>query len=520
MMNGSMDPLKGRRRVARSAIWTRAGTLDKYPTMPCLNTYPGEAPLRAGNSLGKELQSSLLRRAESEQLHAYAKSVYGRFDGIVPFLRELVTLQAAPDFEERAQRLAQDRLGYALPGAVLARAWVDGIDMRALYAWSVFQAYLHHSAHFFSEMPLADDVEDDKFIGWLESCGFHTLDISPCSDGRLAHVIRYVLRLPYREVRRKSYAGAAFDIEDSVAKWVETEFHCIRGHSASPNGMGRYLKVVVYHLSGSAPDSEGCAAYGSDARRAAQAGLDRLIAFREALENTFCCGASVDLLLIGVDTDSDAIRVHVPDGYNRLDVDRVIEAGPLYEATTALSDAEEGRFLEERVAAVSPDVTPGMARLIATLLRNNFAQIDYVQRFHGKRYEDIGHAERFIGAGIGFEDIQLRNLTYFAYLHTVEEATRDLDVGVKIFSRLYVNHGLPIPVVVRFDYHGSVPGARERAWERCERVEAALLERYVHLYEQGLLQTLKVIRDCDSREPLQVLGCSLPAVSIEGGTFI
>lgn len=520
MVMSSMDLLKGRRRVARSAVWTLAGTFGKYPTSLRLNTYNGEDPACAGKSIGKEMRLSLQNKAESDQLHAYAKSVYDRFDGIVPFLRELVTLQSVSDFEDRAQRLAKERLGYALPRQLLDRAWVDGVDMRALYASCVFQAYLQHSAHFFAEIPLADAGEDDEFIAWLETCGFHTLDISPCSDGRLAHVIRYVLRLPYRVVRRKCYAGASFDIEDSVAKWVETEFQRARGHSEALNGMGRYLKVVVYHLSGSAPESEGCAAHGSDARQAALAGLERLIAFREALENTFCCGASVDLLLIGVDTDTDAIRVHVPDGCNRLNVERVIEAWPLYETTAALPPAAAERLLEERVREVSPEVAPGMARLIAALLRNNLAQIDYVQHFHGKRYADIGHTERFIGAGIGFEDVQLRNLTYFAYLHTVEEAGRDLDVGVKIFSHLYANHGLPIPVVVRFDYHGSVPGAQERARERCERVEAALLERYVDLYEQGLLQTLKVIRDCDSSERLQVLGCSLPAVSEEGGTLI
>ena len=62
-----------------------------------------------------------------------------------------------------------------------------------------------------------------------------------------------------------------------------------------------------------------------------------------------------------------------------------------------------------------------MAKLIARLVENNLSQIDYVLWHHGDRYPDVGHAERFIGAGAGFEDIQLRNLMYFAYLDTVEE---------------------------------------------------------------------------------------------------
>ncbi len=514
MATSSLDMLKGRRRTARSAVWARTGAFDEYPAMPSRRTLPADDPASVRGGIGTGVRHPLLRRAESERLHAYAESVHGRFDAIVPFLRELATLHSAPDFEGRAQRLARERLGHALPEEVLARAWIDGIDMRALFASCVFQAYLHSSARFFAETPLADDSEDGEFVAWLNDCGFHTLDISPCSDGRLAHVIRYVLRLPYRVVRRKSYAGAVFDIEDSLAKWVETEFQHSRERADAP---GRYLKVVAYHFSGSAPDTEGCAAHGSDARQAALAGLERLVALREALENTFCCGASIELLLIGVDTDTDAIRVHLPDGRGQLDMERVIEALPLYEATSALPVAAADPLVEERIREASPDIAPGMARLIATLLRNNLAQIDYVQRFHAGRYEDVGHAERFIGAGIGFEDVQLRNLTYFAYLHTVEEGTRDLDVGVKIFSRLYADRGLPVPVVVRFDYHGSVPGARERALERCERVEAALGERYADLCGQGLLHTLKVVRDCDSREPLQVIGCSLPAVPTTEG---
>ena len=44
------------------------------------------------------------------------------------------------------------------------------------------------------------------------------------------------------------------------------------------------------------------------------------------------------------------------------------------------------------------------------------SQIDYVQDLHGGTYPDAGHAERFIGVGIGFKEVHLRNLTYFAHL--------------------------------------------------------------------------------------------------------
>jgi hypothetical protein len=118
-----------------------------------------------------------------------------------------------------------------------------------------------------------------------------------------------------------------------------------------------------------------------------------------------------------------------------------------------------------------------------------------VRQVHGGHYGDAGHAERFIGVGIGFKEIHLRNLTYFAYMDTVEEGAPDLDVGVKIFTGLNVARGLPVPVVVRFDYNGQVPGARERAIRHGERVVEALERRYSDLRAQGLLHVLLTVRE-------------------------
>ncbi|MGB5834902.1 MAG: carboxysome shell carbonic anhydrase domain-containing protein, partial [Thiohalocapsa sp.] len=164
-----------------------------------------------------------------------------------------------------------------------------------------------------------------------------------------------------------------------------------------------------------------------------------------------------------------------------------------------------------RGAAGQPD--DGMVTLIARLIENNLSQIDYVRRFHAGGYADIGHAERFIGAGIGFEEIQLRNLTYFAYLGTVEEGAADLDVGIKIFTGLNVSRSLPVPIVVRYDYHGSVPGAKERAVAHCERTAQALKARYPSLCGDGMLHCLRAVRDCDVGTPIEVVGSSLDPVS-------
>jgi carboxysome shell carbonic anhydrase len=447
-------------------------------------------------------------------LHAYDSRVKGSFDRIVPVLQRISALQHAEDFIVRAQELARSELGCELPLPILERAWVTQLDMRTLFAWCLFEAYEQTSASFFSEDPLGGRPGGEasrSFDPFLLSCGFHLLDITPCADGRLAHAIAYALRIPFSSVRRRSHAGALFDVENTVNRWVKTEHR--RYREASPNPAHeptRYLKVVLYHFSSLDPSHEGCAAHGSDDAKAAGCGLQRLADFQTAVENSFCCGASVDLLLMGIDTDTDAIRVHVPgmDGSTRLD--HWLDALAVHEATRHLSP-EEARLQiaaqVEQAAASTPD--PGMVRLIARLLENNMSQIDYVREYHGGHYSDAGHAERFIGLGIGFKEIHLRNLTYFAYMDTVEEGAADLDVGVKIFSGLNVSRGLPIPVVVRFDYHGDVPGARERAIRHGERVLAAIENRYGDLTAQGLLHALLTIRDQDNHVPAETIASTI-----------
>ena len=500
----------------------------------------GRAPLRrpgavaardnviAGNSLGDSgnedriarfesgSQHPLCRNDENASLLGYENRIKTAFDSIVPTLKLISAIQHESDFENQAQRIARDQLGFELPEVILADAWVEQLDMRRLFAWCVFNTYKRFCDEFFASQT-SPDVAVEDFDDFLQSCGFHTMDITPCADGRLAHLVRYVLRLPARAVRRKSYAGALFDVEDSLEKWMEIELQRFReGKPNTIDAPTRYLKVVAYHFSSGNPDHEGCAAHGSDTQKAAQAGLDRLVNFRQAIENSYCCGASIDLLLIGVDTDTDSIRVHIPDGSGQMALDRYVDTQEIYVETVRQDVVQARHSIESAIQTCSPEVASGMAQLIGRLVENNLSQIDYVFGRHGERYPDIGHAERFIGAGVGFEDIQLRNLMYFAYLNTVEEGAADLDVGIKIFTGLNVSHGLPVPVVVRFDYHGQVPGARERAEQRCGRVAQALSERYEDLYQQGLLHVLQVARDCDGNSPLEIFACSVNTPDVGG----
>ena len=456
----------------------------------------------------------LTNTSTNHQLQLYEVDVKGKFDRIVPLLKRLSELQHHQDFVPEAQQLTRSELGFELPDHVLDKAWVRPLDMRALFAWCVFQAHKQSSDHFFESDPLhgSDQSHEAKsFQSFLSECGFHLLDVTPCADGRLAHSIAYVLRIPFSAVRRRSHAGALFDIENTVNRWVKTEHR--RYREGTPNlaqTPTRYLKVVTYHFSSLDPSHQGCAAHGSDETLAAAAGLQRLLDFRQSIENSFCCGASVDLLLVGLDTDTDAIRVHVPSADSKMDLDEWVSALDLYQETQSLSANQAMERIAQRIessAPASPD--KGMVSFITRLIANNISQIDYVREFHNGPYPDAGHAERFIGVGIGFKEVHLRNLTYFAHLDTVEEGAPDLDVGVKIFTGLNISRDLPIPVVIRFDYSGKVPGARERAIADCRRVNEAIELRYRNLVGDGLLHTFLTIRDRDQRVPAEVVGSSL-----------
>jgi len=474
------------------------------------------APMMStGMAVNGSANHPLVDSYENGHLYQYETSVKKAFDAVVPTLRKVSAYQHEENFVARAQSVAMQELGFELPEDILQDAWVEQLDMRSLFAWCVFKTYHRFCDDFYGTAPLSDNLGNksvEEFEEFIQQCGFHTMDVSPCADGRLAHAIRYVLRLPIEAVRRKSYAGAMFDIDNSIQKWVETEM--LRFREGKPNTADeptRYLKAVAYHFSSVSPSKEGCAAHGSDDAKAAAGGLERLTTFQTAIENSFCCGASIDLLLLGIDTDTDAIKVHIPDASGDIDLDKFVDAKDVYQQTQYLSTAEGLNRIEQMIRDVQPGVSEGMLKLISKLLTNNLSQIEYVRNYYGSNYEDIGHAERFIGAGIGFEEVQLRNLTYIAYLNTVEESTADFDVGIKIFSKLNVAHGLPVPVVIRFDYHGQVPGERERAVQHCRRVAEAAEARYSELAEKGLLHTLLVIRNCNDNGQIEILGSSLKA---------
>ncbi len=480
-------------RVSPSLLSSQGSSLS-------LDVIPNPA---CSTDTGRPCRHPLTNELENQRLLAHELMMKGSFDKIVQVLKRIAGLQHEADFEQRAQAIALEQLGFELPAQILADAWVANLDMSALYGECVMRMVRLMAEQ--TRLKSPQQETDEAVVFFLDS-GYHAVDISPCSDGRLKGLLRYILRLPEGAVRsRKAYAGAMFDVDSNVKRWVDTELMRFReGRPVTADAGTRYLKVAVYHWSSSDPTHEGCAAHGSNVIAAAEAALLRLNEFRLAIENSFCCGASVDNLLIGVDTDTDAIKIHVPDANGDMSLYRFIDNIDLYRATVS-EDASSARLkLHRAIKEVSAttgwgagkgEPHEGMRRLIASLLINNLSQIEYVCSNWGGRYTDIGHAERFISVGDGFEEFQLRNLAYFAHLHTVEEGAPDMDVGIKIFTKLNVKHGLPIPIAIHFRYDEKVPGSRERTAERCLRIKAAIETRYSDLAEKNLLVCNMTVQD-------------------------
>lgn len=466
---------------------------------------------------GRSCQHALADRQENERLFQCERAIKERFEAIVPALQEIAGLARGADFARQAQELSGRRLGFALPEPVLERAWVRGPDVGALHAHAIFSVSAAAGERFTKRIE-EEVAAGQSFDSLLVDCGFHAMNVSACSDGRLKGLFPYILRVPASAlVQRSAFAGTLFDVEGDTQDWQEAELRRFReGFPTTADAGTRYLKVAVYHTSSVEPGHEGCAAHGSNERAAIEAALLRLNQFRGAIENAFCCGASTDLLLIGVDTDTDSIRVHLPDSEGNVSAYRYIDNAKVYRETlgldrdsAALAVYEAIRHASESEGWAQGKGMPhdGMRRLIATLLINNLSQIEYVGQYHGGWYADAGHGEYFVGVGDGFQEVQVRNIAYYAHLDTVEEGAPDLDVGVKIFRGLNVSRGLPIPMMLRYRFDARVPGSRERVMDKMRRVAAAIRLRYAELASQGMLYLHGSIQD-------RPLGSSLEEVAL------
>lgn len=423
----------------------------------------------------------------------YEARVRARFAAIEPVLRQVSTLQHTEDFVWRAQEHARTHLGYELPAELLQNAWITGLDMRALHATCIFRS--------FAESVQCAEQDQSSWAprmpidaGFLDTCGYHTVDLSPCADGRLQGLLPFVLRMaPNPDVFVKAYAGVLFDVENDIADWTQRELHRLSGGMPGREACN-YLKVAVYHTCSSQPHAQGCAAHGSNDVVAINAALSRLEDLRAAIDNTFGSGAAPDMLLIGIDTDTDAIRIHPPAADGSLSAARYLDSATLYRDTLGMTAADARAQIAVAVAQCGP-LPEGLAALITRLIEANFSQIEYVIHHHQGRYAVVGHDEEFICAGEAVAELQLRNMYYFAHLDTIEEGTACMDVGIKIFTGLNLRRSLAIPVLVHFRYDSRVPGSRARAEQRCRRVMDAIAARYPILAANGQLHCVAAISD-------------------------
>ena len=476
----------------------------------------------AGAPLTQERpQHALVDAALNDCLRHYELTLRGRFAAVTDVLRTLSNLQHERDFAQQAQALALERLGFELPADWLASAWVQGVDMSALYAHCLFETIAASVDHAGTDQACWLPRMTLQSAHW-HALGFHTIDISPCADGRLQGLLPFVLRTaPAPFVWVKAYAGALFDVEHDVADWTQRELERLTGAIEGGDRLD-YLKVAAYHYSSSAPCDQGCAAHGSHDAAAVAAAIERLHALQVAVDNTYGHGAAPQVLLLGVDTDCDAIRIHLPDASGQLRAERYLDSAALYRATLGLSAAAAQQALEaallrhaaELGGAAFYHLPHGLLGLAQAWLVGNFSQLDYVQQHHGGRYAVIGHDEAFVCAGEAVPSLQVRNQFYFAHLDTVEEGAADLDVGARIFQGLNVQRGLPLPLLVHFTYSARVPGSRERAVARGLRVAQAARERFAHLAERGLLHCRVAVSERHSGQRLE--WADAPAAAVAG----
>lgn len=505
------SPRPARRRVSGYP----GGTLLAGPPEPRPATAAARVVLAnpACDPDGRQLcEHPLVDRALNKALHDYEAMLMERFAAVETVLREVAEMPRGADFVAEARQLVRARLGCDLPASMLGGSWMTGFDMPSVFAHCLFdQCRLSvNQASAEQAQWLRGMAIDDAFIA---KCGYHTLDVSPCADGRLQGVLPFVLRVcPSSDaVSLKAYAGALFDVELDMADWAQREL----GQRLNARHGARYLKIAIYHYSSAAPSSEGCAAHGSDEAAAREAAAERLEQLREGVAQAFGRGLGPEVLLLGVDTDLDAIRIHLPTAQGAPSPSVSIEAALLYRETLTMTPDEArahiAQSVEEAAAVAGGGAKPGLKRLMVRLLEANLSQIEYVIQHHEGRYARLGHGERFICVGDPIEELQMRNLYYFAHLDTLEEGAACVDVGVHIFEKLNLARGFPAPVIVHFGYASVIPGARTRAVERGERVINAIMARYRGRVPAGALKFALCVSDATGDERLGLVRECFPA---------
>jgi carboxysome shell carbonic anhydrase len=439
--------------------------------------------------------------ASSAALRRRAQAIEAAFDAIAPALASLAPQQFEAGFEARAAQSLRAQLQLDFPETAFTASWVRPLDLADLHAQCVIGTFCRLLRHGF-DRSLSDTTDEGNAGALIRRWGFHAVDITACADGRLSGVTDYILRVPPAIVAfRDAHAGAMFAAAEFLHNWERIELS--RWRHASPNAASeptRYLKIGVYHFSSADPRHEGCAAHGSNDAAASGALLERLEHCVQALRQVHGADAACAILLVGVDTDTDSIRVHVPDAAGRMDTRRFADSNLLYDETLHIArDAgkEAIRHAVARCTGVAADdpASEGMRWFCGYLLKNNFGQIEAVRALHGSRYTEAGHTEKLIVVGDAIDDLQLRNLAFQAHMGTVEEGAAELDTGIRILRHHHAPRGLPVPVLVHKHFDPRIPDAALIAESEARRLALAIRARHADLAMRGLLHVAAVIRE-------------------------
>jgi len=413
----------------------------------------------------------------SAALAARAERIRAAFAEVGPAIERAANGGYSSD---AAARAALASVGDVAALGPLAGDWKHPVDWVARQAELVIGVFARLVAEA-GERSAMLDGEPAEIV--MRRFGFHAVDIATCADGRMAGLLDHVLRVPRVIVtERRSYAGALFPVAEAVAAWERTELRRLR-NGAALEADTRFLKMGVYHFSSRDPSHEGCAAHGSDDRQAAGMLLERLDAFAAAIARRYGNSAKTATLLAGHDTDTDSLRVHVPNAEGRAAVDRFVCARYLHDATAGMAREEAKQHIRQAVAecmgvAADDAATEGIRWFCGYILKNNIAQVAAVRALYGGYYPDGGHEERLIVLGDPIDDVQLRNLAFQAQGRSVEERAGDLAVGVRILGQRLSAEGLAVPVLVSRTFDPDIPGDERDAEADALRMKAAVAARF------------------------------------------
>lgn len=222
-----------RRSVPDQPVWVRR---DQKQSGEPRNQWSRSTNSSSNRSIPKG-SHPLTDQLANDHLRAYELEVKGRFERIVPLLQKVSALQHGSDFIDQAQQLACRELGFDLPTHILERAWVTPLDMRALYAWCVFESHRVFSDHFFQDDPLASSAESEaakSFEQFLLDCGFHLLDVT------LARMGGWLIPSPMHCV----FHLALYDVAPMLERCLMSRTRLIDGSKLSIIGIGNQSPML------------------------------------------------------------------------------------------------------------------------------------------------------------------------------------------------------------------------------------------------------------------------------------